>query len=321
MGAKGYGLPPVTLLSQILPALRQVRAPLVGGYLWLLAAWLHWSESVPAAGSRGDDRYWRAMERLSSQLGAAGTLAAVSIAAYLVGSVVSEVVSWAIRLSTGLDSDEMEQAREIWQAKYAAEVPMRLLAEAELRFNVAVPLLAIMLVLRPTLLTLLLLGLILLMATHGWWLLRSAMVKWDLATRISRIDATDSTRQVKDADADDLPRPGLHEALDELSQLAPNAQLSAEPFGESEMFPADGIRVTNPGPGSARQVVLLDGDNQELAYFDRGTFPIAELPPGTDVRLPFRKRPSASQLQFWLVWEDRHGSQRELVRARVGGYL
>lgn len=309
----------MTLLSQILPAFRQVRAPLVGGYLWLLAAWLHWSESVPTAGRHGGDRYWRAMERLIAQLGAAGTLAAVSVAAYLVGSVVAEIVSWAIRRRTGLDSDEMEQAREIWEAKYAAEVPIRLLAEAELRFNVAVPLIAVMFVLRPTLLTLAIVGLILVMIVHGRWLLRAARVKWDLAARISRIDAA---HQPEDADTDDPPA-RLNDALDKLRELSPNAKLSAEAVRSSEMFPAEGIRVTNPGPGSARRVVLLDGDSQELKYFDRGTFPIDELPAGTDIRLSFRTDhyPTASHLEFWLTWEDKHGSQRKLIKTRVGGLL
>lgn len=320
----------VTFLSQVLPAVRQVRAPLVGGYLWLLAGWLRWSESVPESSTADQNRYWHALARLVDEVGSVGAFAAVSVAAYLIGSLVSEGIGFAIRHFGELDTDEMEQAREIWEAKYAAEVPIRLLAEAELRFNVALPLLIVTVVLPPTAWTLALLALVLALTTHGIWLLRTARLKWRIASRISRIDLDGGETGDGSARADEEgvessldAQPSLNDALDKLRELGPNAKLSAEAISQSDMMPAEGIRLTNPGPGSARRVSLLDGDNQDLPYFPRGTFPIDELPAGTDIRLPFKgdSTPTTTNLEFWLTWEDKHGSQRKLQKVRVGGFF
>ena len=322
----------MTFLSQILPAVRQVRAPVVGGYLWLLAGWLRWSESVPEPANAQENRYWHAMARLVDELGAVGAFAAVSVTAYLVGSLVAEGISLAIRQFGHLDTDEMEQAREIWEAKYAADVSIRLLAEAELRFNVAIPLLVVMAVLPPTAWTIALLLFVLALAAHGVWLLRTARLKWDIASRISRIDVGDGDGLEPDgpdqagaehtAASDDGPS-SLSGALDKLRELSPNAKLSAVALRQDEIMPAQGIRVTNPGPGSARRVSLLDGDDRELPYFPRGTFPIDELPAGTDLALQFKgdRVPTAGELEFWLTWEDKHGSQRKPQKVRIAGLV
>jgi hypothetical protein len=90
----------VNTLFSLLPGLRELRAPLIGGYLWLSAAWLVWGQSVPTSGT--DSTYSRLWELINA-LGPVGDAAAVSVVAYLLGSLVQSVVlavrSWAINSS------------------------------------------------------------------------------------------------------------------------------------------------------------------------------------------------------------------------------
>lgn len=336
----------MTLLSQLLPAVRQIRAPLVGGYLWLLAGWLRWAKSVPDSTDSDPGRYWEAVRRIVDELGDLGSLAAVSVAAYLLGSLVSEAIGQTVRHFAELDIDEMEQVREVWEAKYAAETPIRLFAEAELRLNIAPPLVAITLVLPPSLLSFALLTAVATLAMHGLWLLNRARTKWETALRISRIDtgehleaeaqghgetATRGSLVAKDdgpnhspsahAPETDTP-PKLEDALDKLRELSPNAKVSAHALREGEFSMASGIQIVNTGPGAARRVSILDGDDAEVRFFKRGTFPIDELPAGTQIKIPFSydTRPTTSELEFWLTWEDKHGSQRKLRKLDLAGH-
>jgi hypothetical protein len=70
------------ILSSILPGVRQLRAPLAAGYLWILFVFLlaHLGSSEPHSGIGRD------LARLGDALSPAGLAVAVSFAAYLVGS-------------------------------------------------------------------------------------------------------------------------------------------------------------------------------------------------------------------------------------------
>jgi hypothetical protein len=75
------------VLMNLLPGLRELRAPLASGYLWLLSAWLFlgqmdWLPSKRPPGSGEVARLWD----LGGTLGKTVALAAVTFVAYLIGS-------------------------------------------------------------------------------------------------------------------------------------------------------------------------------------------------------------------------------------------
>ena len=71
-----------------------MRAPLVGGYLWLFAAWLAFANRVPQSGEATPGSTAESIERLAEALGPFLAVSALSVVAYLVGSVVREVTAY-----------------------------------------------------------------------------------------------------------------------------------------------------------------------------------------------------------------------------------
>jgi len=73
-------------LTNLLPGLREVRTPLASGYVWLLIAWIWWSDRLRHPGGS-----WQALfeqvHTLGGFVGHAAELAALSFGAYLVGAV------------------------------------------------------------------------------------------------------------------------------------------------------------------------------------------------------------------------------------------
>lgn len=83
----------MNVLAHLLPALREVRSPLVGGYLWLLAAWLLFGGFVPVSPLDSESNTWVLIGRLVEPLGVAGLTVVGSVTAYLVGSLVDEILA------------------------------------------------------------------------------------------------------------------------------------------------------------------------------------------------------------------------------------
>src|SRR4051794_39467976 len=48
------------MLGNVLPGVRELRAPLAGGYLWLVFAWVVWGDKLPSKGAEKAD----ALDRL-----------------------------------------------------------------------------------------------------------------------------------------------------------------------------------------------------------------------------------------------------------------
>ncbi len=93
----------MNFITQLLPGLRDVRGPLIAGYLWLFAGWLLLAGHLPDRDAAGV--YARSFE-VGDVLGRAGLAAAVSIAAYLLGSLLQAAMSW-------IDSAHQWAEREI----------------------------------------------------------------------------------------------------------------------------------------------------------------------------------------------------------------
>lgn len=73
-----------TLLANLLPGLRELRAPLAAGYVWLLGIWLLFHDEVHkrhASGAIG------AVLTIREQLGPVGLISAATFSAYVVGSL------------------------------------------------------------------------------------------------------------------------------------------------------------------------------------------------------------------------------------------
>jgi hypothetical protein len=81
------------VLSNALPGVRDVRAPLIAGYIWLLCAWLI---ATPDINHRPNDQPGAALWDLADDVGRFGVALAVSVVAYLIGSV-SQEASDAVR--------------------------------------------------------------------------------------------------------------------------------------------------------------------------------------------------------------------------------
>lgn len=75
-----------TLLTSILPGLRDVRTPLACGYMWLIAAWLAFANYLPH--TRPNAGITASIWDLGGHVGKAATLAAVTFAAYLIGAIL-----------------------------------------------------------------------------------------------------------------------------------------------------------------------------------------------------------------------------------------
>jgi hypothetical protein len=71
-------------LLKILPAIREVRAPLAAGYMWFLTIWLAFGSYFP---SRNTDSSYAQLWKAFDALHQLGIVVAVSITAYLVGSL------------------------------------------------------------------------------------------------------------------------------------------------------------------------------------------------------------------------------------------
>lgn len=75
-----------TLLTSILPGLRDVRTPLACGYMWLVAAWLAFADHLPR--TRPSAGIAASIWDLGGHVGKVAVLAAVTFAAYLIGAVL-----------------------------------------------------------------------------------------------------------------------------------------------------------------------------------------------------------------------------------------
>ena len=74
------------MFANLLPGLRELRAPLVAGYLWLATAWFLFGDRFAADSSQTTPQL-RQVYRLFEFLGRPATLAALTVVAYLIGLV------------------------------------------------------------------------------------------------------------------------------------------------------------------------------------------------------------------------------------------
>ena len=84
-----------SMLSNLLPGLRELRAPLAAGVLWLLAAWMAWEPHIPSVQTATGGM--QSVYRLRGFVPELAVGAVAGFLAYLVGSVSVAVFSGAIK--------------------------------------------------------------------------------------------------------------------------------------------------------------------------------------------------------------------------------
>jgi hypothetical protein len=96
------------LLANLLPGLRDVRAPLSTGCIWLLTLWLLLEDRVPTP--QRAHGIWASLYRLGDLIGPAGVLASGAFLAYLIGAMLS------VRVVT-VNAKEAPKAARFWDAR------------------------------------------------------------------------------------------------------------------------------------------------------------------------------------------------------------
>ena len=84
------------MLANLLPGLREIRAPVISGYLWLAFFFLALHSDLPTRANAG--AALRPLFELGDRLSVLGIATVASVAAYLVGSAMQEVIKLVGRL-------------------------------------------------------------------------------------------------------------------------------------------------------------------------------------------------------------------------------
>lgn len=106
------------MLASILPGLREIRAPLAAGYLWLFGIWLMLANSFLAIPR--DQTIGGNLRGLLEYLGPVSTLAALSFVAYLLGLFLPSgrfILIGAANLISSVSTRYWELRRQQWQQK------------------------------------------------------------------------------------------------------------------------------------------------------------------------------------------------------------
>jgi hypothetical protein len=84
--------------SALIPGIREIRGPLVAGYLWMLIVWLALGEQLPDSAS---DPIFERLWQVGDILGRLGLAAVASVVAYLLGSMIHSVTSALLTRARG----------------------------------------------------------------------------------------------------------------------------------------------------------------------------------------------------------------------------
>lgn len=281
----------MNLLSELIPAIREVRAPLLGGYLWLFAVWLKFGADVPVSAEIASGSVWDNLHRLSGAAGALSLVAILSVAAYLIGAIVGEALNIIVARRLGFDGYALDNLSGVVpDARYLLDVVSRSYAEALLRFHVALPIATIAFILPGWAARIVALFAAALLMMHGVAYLTRARRSYGLAQSLA-------------------------------ARRSQDAALSGQPTSTAEVRARMQLRdqarvltITNTGPGIARAIDVRTAEGTLPDFIVAGYFPIEELRPGDAVdvlvAITFASPRTAKVV---LSWEDGRGSNQEVV--------
>ncbi len=115
------------ILASLLPGIRDLRAPLAAGYLWLASLWVLWGRKQSGldhdSGLAGD------VYRLAKSAGPLATAVALSFAAYVIGVLWWALYAWVIGRAFHyplgalvLDKRTIDESIEQWARRIDAEL-------------------------------------------------------------------------------------------------------------------------------------------------------------------------------------------------------
>lgn len=96
------------MVAALLPGLRDLRAPLAAGYVWLLALYIAFESSIPTEAQATG--VWQSILRLHGAVGSFGVGVALTFVAYLLGSI-SEVLTSAL---LGISRSDWRPVGTLW---------------------------------------------------------------------------------------------------------------------------------------------------------------------------------------------------------------
>src|SRR5688572_18576909 len=97
----------MNILANALPGFRDLRGPVIAGYLWLLVIW---ATFTPDLSSRPSGGFAAEAYDLGQDIGRVPALVALSVAAYLIGSLSLELVQALARLGRRVRSSRSRDA-------------------------------------------------------------------------------------------------------------------------------------------------------------------------------------------------------------------
>ncbi len=102
----------MAMLAGLIPGIRELRAPLAGGYLWLCFLFLFLHDNLPTGGDHAEAI--DPLFQIGAELSVAALLVATSVLAYLVGSLADEalrILSWSLPALGGRLRGHSEESR------------------------------------------------------------------------------------------------------------------------------------------------------------------------------------------------------------------
>ena len=292
----------VSVLAHVLPVLREVRAPLVGGYLWLFALWIAFADAVPRKAEIAQGSVWANLHRLADAVGPAGQVAAVSVVAYLIGSLVDEVIRLLVRRPHELADQLLEVGEAVPESSRLAEEGLRLLAEANLRTHVAVPLTAAAVA----------------FAAHRAWIAGAvaAAAAGAMGVHALRLDARAELQ--KDVVTSLVRNRQALLSAEEMRQQSARVEVRVVRDLTTMGAVNYQLRFRNVGNGAAHRVTVEGDEGADLRMVPSGALPITELPPGEEVDIPLAvSMGDPSEVGVVVRWVDRAGEHEDRRVLRV----
>ncbi len=121
-----------SVLASLLPGLRQVRAPIAAGFVWLVTAWLALADFVPHS-SEGATGVFRDIYAIAGVAGEAGISASAGFIAYLLGILSVQVSSALFAVPTNIRARRGGRVASLQALPPPSDQGRRALAETVVR--------------------------------------------------------------------------------------------------------------------------------------------------------------------------------------------
>lgn len=284
----------MNLLALLIPSIRELRAALLAGYLWLAVSWLALGSHMPELAEAEPSTALGQVARLSDVVGALGVVVVLSVAAYLLGSFIVDLSDFLLS-RIGLQP-QMDRVRALGEAASGVseliERTERMHAEGQVRVHAAAPVLVGAFVVgadHDVVHGVVGAATALALAAHG-------VVLWRRTNRLG-----------------DAVRLAVHrqwEHMGDLEQRERQANLSAVASNEQ-------IRLENIGPAEAHNVTIVTEEGEVPRFVLADTLPVTSIEPGAEAVVPIGLSLADGQTaRVLLRWVDGSGERERRQELR-----